>query len=210
MKLLIYEDNKDLREGMAFLFRASPGIELAGAFPDCNHLERQLPELQPDIILMDIDMPGRSGLEGTALARSILPYSQVVILTVFEDEESVFTAIRNGAAGYLLKESSPAEVLDAIRMVHAGGSMMTARIARKVLDHFRLPGAFQSKDYGLSEREREILGSLVEGYTYKEIAARLFISIDTVRSHIRNIYEKLQVHSKSQAVSKALKEGLAD
>lgn len=210
MKLLIYEDNKDLREGMAFLFRTQPDIELVGAFPHCNQLEQELPALQPDIILMDIDMPGRSGLEGTRLAKAVLPGTQVVILTVFEDEESVFKAIRNGASGYLLKESTPAEVLDAIQIVHKGGSMLTARIARKVLEYFRPGGPVRKQNYDLSEREKDILGKLVEGHSYKEIAASLFISLDTVRSHIRHIYEKLQVHSKSQAVSKALREGLTD
>lgn len=209
MKLLIYEDNTDLREGMSYLFRSNPNLELVGAFPDCNKLENHLTHLQPEVILMDIDMPGRNGLEGTAIAKAQSPATQVIILTVFEDEDSVLTAIRNGASGYLLKESTPSEVLDAIHMVYHGGSSLTPRIARKILDQFRSVRPLQNQ-YDLSVREKEILSNLVAGLSYKEIASTLFISIDTVRTHIRHIYEKLQVHSKSQAVGKAVREKLTD
>lgn len=208
IRILLYEDNRDLREGMSFLLQATPGIEMAGAFPDTSNLEMQVPGLKPDVILMDIDMPGRSGIEATLVAKQLLPQTQVVMLTVFEDEDKIFQSIRNGASGYLLKRTSPTEIISAIHEVHAGGSPMTPNIARRVLYFFQqqLPAIQATPDYDLSPRELDVLKCLVKGYSYKLIASEHFISLDTVRSHIRHIYEKLQVNSKTEAVLKALKE----
>jgi DNA-binding NarL/FixJ family response regulator len=207
IRILLYEDNRDLREGMTFLLQATPSLSLVGAFCDTSNLEMQIPGLKPDVVLMDIDMPGRSGIDATPVVKALNPASQVLMLTVFEDEDKIFQAIRNGASGYLLKRTSPTEIIAAIHDVHQGGSPMTSSIARRVLHFFQQeqPVA-KSQDYDLSPREQEILKSLVKGYSYKLIAEEHFISIDTVRSHIRHIYEKLQVNSKTEAVLKAIKE----
>jgi len=208
IRVLIYEDNRDLREGITFLLQATPGLSLVGSFADTGNLEMQIPGLKPDVILMDIDMPGRSGLDATPVVKALRPETQILMLTVFEDEDKIFQAIRNGASGYLLKRTAPSEIIAAIFDVHGGGSPMTSSIARRVWHFFReqTPVAHKQQDYDLSLREQEILKSLVKGYSYKLIAKEHIISIDTVRSHIRHIYEKLQVNSKTEAVLKALNE----
>lgn len=212
IRIVLYEDCRDLREGMTFLLQATPGLEIVGAFPDCSNLEMQIPGLRPDVVLMDIDMPGRSGIEATPVVKALRPEAQVIMLTVFEDEDKIFQAIRNGASGYLLKRTPPTEIISAIHDVKNGGSPMTSSIARRILQFFQqTPSSAQPKpDYDLSPREMEILKSLVKGYSYKLIASEHFISIDTVRSHIRHIYEKLHVSSKTEAVLKALREKLVD
>lgn len=212
IRVLLYEDNRDLREGMTFLLRATPDLEFLGAFPDTSNLEMQISGLKPDVVLMDIDLPGRSGIDATAVVKVLYPKTQVLILTVFEEEDKIFRAIRNGAGGYLLKRTPPTEIITAIKEAHQGGSPLTSSVARKVLLHFQqTPPSNQPKpDYDLSPRELEILKSLVKGYSYKLIAKEHFISMDTVRSHIRHIYEKLQVSSKTEAVIKALKDKLTE
>lgn len=209
IRILIYEDNKDLREGMSFLLQATEGLDLVGAFPDCRQLKEQLSSLWPDVILMDIDLPAISGIEATAMAKAVLPEVQVLMLTVFDDEDRIFQAIRNGASGYLLKHTPPSEIIDAIFDIHRGGSPMTANVARKVLRFFREESR-PANDYHLSPRELDILRGLMKGFSYKLIAEDLDISIDTVRSHIRSIYDKLQVNSKTEAVLKAIRERLVD
>lgn len=208
IKVIHYEDNNHLREGMVFLMQATPSIELVGSFRDCSTLEKQIATLKPDVVLMDIDLPGRNGIESVRILKGINPKIQALMLTVFEDEEKIFSAIRNGASGYLLKNTAPTEIIEGIIDIHKGGSPMTASIARKVLLFFQQQPTTQKKDYKLSARELDILKSLVKGNSYKLIADELFISIDTVRTHIRHIYEKLHVNSKTEAVLKALKEGL--
>lgn len=210
INILIYEDNKDLREGMSFLLQATQGLSLVGAFGDCRNIEKELSELRPDVILMDIDLPGISGIEAAALVKSVAPKTQVLMLTVFDDEDRIFQAIRNGASGYLLKSTPPSEIIEAIFDIYRGGSPMTANVARKVLQFFQQNLRPQRQDYNLSPRELDILRGLMKGFSYKLIAAELDISIDTVRSHIRNIYDKLQVNSKTEAVLKAIRERLVD
>lgn len=210
IKVALYEDNRDLREGMSFLIQANPGLLLAGSFSDCHFVKDQIMQLQPNVVIMDIDLPGMTGIEATAAIKAISPATQVVMLTVFEDEEKIFAAIRNGASGYLLKHTPPSEIIQAIFDVHQGGSPMTANVARKVLQFFQQQPKSRPEQYNLSPRELDIVRGLVKGYSYKLIGDELSISIDTVRSHIRNIYDKLQVNSKTEAVLKALREKLID
>jgi DNA-binding NarL/FixJ family response regulator len=208
IRIVHYEDNRELREGLAFLIQATPGLELLGSFANCQHLSEEVRTLRPDIVLMDIDLPGISGIEAVPLVKAVAPAAQVLMLTVFDDEDKIFRAIRNGASGYLLKHTAPGEIMAALFDLHRGGSPMTASIARKVLLHFQQPAAAPSEDYRLSPRERDIVKGLVAGYSYKLIASELFIGIETVRSHIRSIYDKLHVNSKTEAVLKAMREGL--
>ncbi|OIN56945.1 response regulator [Arsenicibacter rosenii] len=211
--IVYYEDNRELREGISFLIQATPGLMLLGAFPNCQHVQDDLCDLQPDVALMDIDLPGLSGIDAVPLVKATSPKTQILMLTVFDDEDKIFRAIRNGASGYLLKHTAPADIIAAIFDLHRGGSPMTASIARKVLLHFQQPPslpmtAAQPDDYRLSARELDIIKGLVAGYSYKLIAGELHISIDTVRSHIRSVYDKLQVNSKTEAILKAMREGL--
>lgn len=210
IKVAIYEDNRDLREGMSFLIQATADLVLVGAFSDCYFVKDQITQLQPEVVLMDIDLPGMSGIEATALIKTLAPATQVMMLTVFEDEEKIFAAIRNGASGYLLKHTPPSDIIQAIFDVSNGGSPMTANVARKVLQFFQQQPKVRPAQYNLSPRELDIVRGLVKGYSYKLIGDELDISIDTVRSHIRNIYDKLQVNSKTEAVLKALREKLID
>lgn len=209
--IVYYEDNRELREGISFLIQATPGLELLGAFPNCRQVQDDLRGLQPDVALMDIDLPGISGIDAVPIVKAASPGTQIMMLTVFDDEDKIFRAIRNGASGYLLKHTAPADIIAAIFDLSRGGSPMTASIARKVLLHFQQPPpspATQPDDYRLSSRELDIIKGLVAGYSYKLIADELHISIDTVRSHIRSVYDKLQVNSKTEAILKAMREGL--
>ena len=209
-RVLIYEDNADLRASLSQLLSGSPGLELAGALGNCMRVEADMARLTPDVVLMDIDMPGCTGIEGLRRIKAIAPSINVVMLTVFEENDRVFAAVCAGADGYLLKKTPPARLLDAIGEVRAGGAPMTPAIARQVLRLFPKapPRVVDESLANLSAREQEILGLLVEGYSYKMIAADRGISIDTVRSHIKKIYEKLHVRSMTEAVSKALRQGL--
>lgn len=208
IKVIYYEDNSNLREGISFLIQSTPQLDLLATFSNADTVKVDTEELKPDVILMDIDMPGTNGIDAVAIVKAVSPKTQVIMLTVFDNEEKIFNAIRNGASGYLLKHTPPSEIIDSIFDVNKGGSPMTANVARKVLQYFQSQPKAQKEDYNLSERELQIVKGLVSGYSYKAIAAELFISIDTVRSHIRRIYEKLHVNSKTEAVLKAINEGL--
>ncbi len=213
-RVLIYEDNPDLRASLMQLLSAAPGLQLIGALPNCTRAEIDVLEIQPDVVLMDIDMPGRNGIEGLKKIKAVRPQTQVVMLTVFEENSRVFDAICAGADGYLLKKTPPSKLLEAIAEVREGGAPMTPIIARQVLKLFPASparaqaGAVTDPSDALSAREQEILKLLVAGYSYKMIAGDRNISLDTVRSHIKKIYEKLHVHSMTEAVSKALRHGL--
>lgn len=207
VRVLIYEDNNDLREGLSFVIRSTEGFELCGAFGDCLDAVAHLEVLSPDVILMDIEMPGMNGIEGVKQIRKINHDVKIIMLTIFDDQEHVFNALCAGASGYLLKKSPPAKMADSINEVMEGGAPMSPHIAAKVLQlfsHYRAP----QNDYNLSDREKQILGSLSTGNSFKMISDELKISKETVRTHIKRIYEKLQVHSQTEAVSKALKENL--
>jgi DNA-binding NarL/FixJ family response regulator len=210
-RVLVYEDNVDLRTSLSQLLSGALGLELVGALGNCIQAQADIERLRPHVVLMDIDMPGCSGIEGLRCIKVVAPDINVVMLTVFEENDRVFDAICAGADGYLLKKTSPTRLIEAIMEVRAGGAPMTPAIARQVLQLFpkKLPQRpVEDSHASLSAREQEILGLLVEGYSYKMIAADRSISIDTVRSHIKKIYEKLHVRSMTEAVSKALREGL--
>ena len=194
IKIILYDDVQPLRETLAFLLSTTQGFEVIGQFDNCETANIDVAELKPDVVLMDIDMP-----------RMYHPDVKIIMLTVFDDNKSVFDAIRFGANGYLLKKTGPSGLVEAIRDVHTGGSPMNAGIATQVLKMFASMTS-EGPTYYLSQREKDVLKSLVEGNSYKMVAAELKVSIDTVRTHIRGIYEKLHVNSKSEAVLKALKD----
>jgi DNA-binding NarL/FixJ family response regulator len=207
VKLLIYEDNDVMREGLSRMLTYGGGYELCGAFTNCSHVGEELAAFQPDVILMDIEMPETNGIAGIQRIRSVNTAVVIIVLTVFDDNKNVFDAICAGANGYLLKKSVPQKIFDAIQDALAGGSPMSASIASKVLkmlaDTKPKSGA---NDYSLTAREKEILNSLVQGNSYKMIAVHLGISQDTVKTHLKRVYEKLQVHSQTEAVAKAINE----
>ncbi|MCC5932404.1 MAG: response regulator transcription factor [Cyclobacteriaceae bacterium] len=208
IKVVIYEDNPQLREGLTMLIDGTEGFRVMGAFKNCSQIIHELNEYKPDVILMDIDMPGVNGIEGLKMVRQINTEVSIIMLTVFDDNSNIFEALRNGANGYLLKKTPPARLLEYIAEAATGGAPMTSSIASQVLKMFsglNLPG---SNQYNLSEREKQVLQLLVNGYSYKMIAADMFIAMDTVRSHIKKIYEKLHVNSKSEAVAKAFRDRL--
>jgi DNA-binding NarL/FixJ family response regulator len=206
IKVAIVEDNKDLREGLEQLIQGTRGFSCVGAFGTSDLLLEGLENVSPDVILMDIGLPGISGVDCVKLVKKRNPEINVLMLTVYEDDQKIFASIYNGASGYLLKKTPPVKILEAIREIHSGGAPMTGKVARKVLGMFQQPNLVLSPDTELSSREKEILQGLVDGLSYKMLAAKYFISIDTVRTHIKHIYDKLHVHSKSQAVAKALRE----
>lgn len=203
IKVAIYEDNTALRESLVMLLSGLEDYAVVGAFGNCLNAAQDTLQLQPDVVLMDIDLPGRSGIEGVLTIKNARPATEVLMLTIFDDDDRVFQALCAGAGGYLLKRTPPVKILEAIREVCDGGAPMTPVIARKVLALFpRKPAANQEMDK-LSPREQEVLQSLSEGNSHKMVANTLHISIDTVRSHVKKIYEKLHVHSVSEAIAKA-------
>ncbi len=202
LSVVIYEDHADLRMALAALIASTPGYESVGSFGDCSAVVEQCRALRPDVVLMDIDMPKVNGIEGTRLLKKALPEVEIVILTVFDDDGRVFDAVAAGASGYLLKQTPPAQLLAALQEVKAGGAPMTPVIARKVLGFAQQPNANQALLEALSPREMEVLKALAKGLSYKMVADELHISTDTVRSHVRKIYDKLHVHSLPEAVSK--------
>lgn len=208
IKVLLFEDNSQLREGLSMLINGSDGFEVVAAFNNANTATDEVDIYQPDVVLMDIDMPGTNGIQALKNIRAVNDTVKVLMLTVFDDNKNVFEAIRNGANGYLLKKTPPGKLLDYITEANSGGAPMSASIATQVLRMFSELHNTKGVDYDLSEREKEVLQLLVNGYSYKMIAAEMFIAIDTVRSHIKKIYEKLHVNSKSEAVAKAFKDKL--
>ena len=206
IKLLLYEDNPQLREGLTMLINGSEGFDVLAAFKNCDNVIEQVTAFKPDVVLMDIDMPGVNGLEGLKKIRAVNNDVKILMLTVFDDNKNVFQAISSGANGYILKKTPPARLLEYITEASTGGAPMTASVATQVLKMFSSMNNIKGDDYNLSDREKQVLQLLVEGYSYKMIASDMFIAIDTVRSHIKKIYEKLHVNSKSEAVAKAFKD----
>lgn len=206
IKILLYDDSEVMRETLVLLLSNTDGFEVVGAFDNCETAVKDISTLKPDVVLLDIDMPAMTGIEGLVKIRGQHPDVKILMLTVFDDNKNVFEAIRQGANGYLLKKTPPAKLIDYIREVYEGGAPMNASIATQVLKMFAGMQPSASPDYALSQREKQVLQSLVDGNSYKMVAAEMFISIDTVRSHIRSIYDKLHVNSKSEAVAKALRD----
>ena len=203
--ILIYEDNADLCEALVQLINSSDDYTCIGSFNNCREVLSDIETLKPQVILMDIDMPGRNGIEAVQLIRGVDKDVKIIMLTVFDDNQNIIAAICAGASGYLLKKYCFEKLYGAIAETLAGGAPLSAKIARMVLDHVISNSSGSVEKYDLTTREKEILNSLVKGLSYKMIAASLNISFETVKSHIRNIYEKLHVHNQSEAVAKALK-----
>lgn len=209
LKVAIIEDNNTIREGLAALINGTSGYSCVGAYGDCESFISKLSTLDVDVVLMDIGLPGMSGIDGIAKAKKIKPELNILMLTVYEDSQSVFKALCAGACGFLVKKTPPSRLLEAIKDASEGGAPMSSLIARQVINVFRQSqGKTPEEEANLSAREIEVLTSLSDGNNYQEIADRLFISVDTVRHHIRNIYRKLHVHSQSEAVAKAIRKGI--
>ena len=208
IRVSIYEDNDSLRKSLSHLIMGTETMELVGAYPDCSTLIQNFREEKPDVVVMDIDMPGISGIEATAMIKASFPEIQILIYTVFNERKKVFEALCSGATGYILKKSNAIQIIEAITDLYNGGSPMTGEIARMVMEFFTKNPYPNANEYALSPRETDILACIVKGDSYKMIGDTCCISIGTVRSHINSIYKKLHVNSKSEAVIKAMKERL--
>ncbi len=204
IRVAIVEDRVEVRQGLGYLIDASEGFVCVGTYEDAESALAVLSGENVDVVLMDIGLPGMLGTEAVKRLRADHPSIQVMMLTVYEDDDHVFASLQNGASGYVLKTTPPAELLDAITRIHAGGSPMSSGIARRVVETFHRAPLTEADEEPLTEREEEILDLLAQGYRYREIAEQLFISIDTVRTHIRHIYEKMHVRSRAEATLKYL------
>lgn len=203
IRVAVVEDDDRLRANFVARLERAEGLRCVAAYSDAEQAMAQLPETAPDVVLMDINLPGKSGIDCVRALKPRSPATQFLMLTVYEDVELIFRSLQAGATGYLLKRSVPEELVDAIRDLHAGGAPMTSLIARKVVESFS-PKPASPATAQLTPREREIVEALAQGHAYKEIADRLAIGISTVRTHLQRIYEKLQVNNRTEAVVKFL------
>jgi DNA-binding NarL/FixJ family response regulator len=211
VRVAIVEDHRGLRDGMRWMLESSPGYVCIGAFGSCEdafECWQTKPLEENDIVLMDIGLPGIPGTQGTRSLKERFPHAQVIMLTMHEDTDIILEAIHAGAVGYLLKSTPPSEVLQAIQTVKAGGSSLSGPVAMRILMQLQGDDQNPRHEFNLSDREMDILRGLVNGLTYKMLAEKLHISIDTVRSHIKNLYEKLHVHSRNEAVAIAVNHGI--
>jgi DNA-binding NarL/FixJ family response regulator len=206
IKIAIVEDDEGIRTSLAMLIKRAPALRLIGDYPDGETALKEIPRNPPDVVLMDINLPGIKGVECVRQLKAALPAVQFLMLTVYEDSDSLFNSLKAGASGYLLKRTAFARLVDSIHDVHAGGSPMSPHLARRLVQFFSRPGETDSSTMArLTPGEKEFLDQLAKGYAYKEIADRMKISIDTVRSYVRAVYEKLHVHSRTEAVVKYLR-----
>jgi DNA-binding NarL/FixJ family response regulator len=208
IRVAIVEDDRATREGLGLIIRSTPGYDCVGTFASVEAALRMPVNTMPDVLLLDINLPGMLGSEGVKLFREKYPALPILMLTIYAERERVFESICNGACGYLLKKTPPVKLLECIREAHEGGAPMSPEIAQKVIAMFRQIVPATHAEYQLTPQETRMLKLLADGYGYKSAAAQLNISVNTVRNHIRSIYEKLQVNSKSEAVSKALRHRL--
>jgi DNA-binding NarL/FixJ family response regulator len=204
IKVAIVEDNQVLAKSMEQLFNQTPDIRCVVSIKNLLNVVSVFQKAKPDVVLMDIGLPDISGIEGVRTLKNNFDHMQILMFTVFDDDDKIFEAIREGASGYLLKKSRPQEIIDAIRDLNEGGSPMSPSVARRVIQFFQAGPPLKEEDFQLTTREKEILFALVDGLSYKKIADKYYLSVHTIRKHISNIYEKLHVHSKSQAVAKVL------
>ena len=204
IRVAIVEDNQVLAKSMEQLFEQTTDIRCVASIKNLLNVVSTFQKVKPDIVIMDIGLPDISGIEGVRTLKNNFDHMQILMFTVFDDDDKIFEAIREGASGYLLKKSRPQEIIDAIRDLHQGGSPMSPSVARRVIQFFQAGPPLKEDDYQLTSREKEILFALVDGLSYKKIADKYYLSVHTIRKHISNIYEKLHVHSKSQAVAKVL------
>ena len=208
LKIAIIEDNNQYRTALAFILQLNEQLQLIHQLENCSAMISSFEKDKPDVVLMDIDMPGMNGIEGVWQIKKQFPEIKVLMLTVFEDDEKIFKSVMAGASGYLLKKTAPAKLLEALDDFVQGGAPMSGSIASRVLQMFRKQTHQTAARFNLSARELDILTGLTEGKSYRIIAAERFLSTETVRSHVKNIYEKLHVHSKAEAVAKAFREKL--
>jgi len=201
----IVEDNDQLRGTLARVLSRAEGFQCLGQHATAEAALEALPRERPNVVMMDINLPGMSGVECVRQVKQLIPETQVMMLTAYEDTENIFNSLAAGASGYMLKRTRSAELLEAIREVSQGGSPMTTHIARKVVQSFQKPAASPNPTEDLSPREKEVLDCLAQGFLYKEIAEKLGISYETVHTYIRRIYEKLQVRTQTEAVAKFLR-----
>ncbi|MDQ6843634.1 MAG: response regulator transcription factor [Bacteroidota bacterium] len=204
VNIIIFEDNESLRESLVVLLKSSAEFEVTGDFNNCQEAGNIIRRLNPDVVIMDIDLPEKSGIEGTRIIKETKPDVAVIMYTMFEDDKKIFESLCAGANGYILKTTTPYKLFDAIKEVMDGGAPMSPTVARRVLQSFQQKNMKQF--YDLSKRENEILHLLTEGYSIKLIASELGIAYETVRSHLKNIYSKLHVNCGKEAIAKALKE----
>ncbi len=210
IRVLFFEDNKKYRESISVLIDGSPGFAIVGAYADAGEAVHKISECNPDVVLMDIAMPGISGTEALLKIKKAYPKLNVLMQTVFEDDDKIFEAVCNGASGYVLKSTSPALLLQSILETYQGGAPMSPVIAKKVMQLLQSKGARTTdvNSFDLTPREKEILVHMVNGMSYKMIAAQCDITFETVRTHIKNIYEKLHVTTMTEAVVKAVKSNI--
>ncbi|WP_132055229.1 response regulator transcription factor [Pseudocnuella soli] len=204
IKLVMIEDNAAYRKALQLFISKVPDFDIVHISDRLTDIQSVVLRTQPDVVILDIDLPVTSGIEGIRLIKDVYSEANILMLTVFEDEEKIFQSVKAGALGYLLKKDPPEKIIDAIRSIHQGESIMNGQIARKILNYFskQAPQRPSTTDYNLTKRETEILNLLIEGLSYKDIAARCFISLDTVFSHIKKIYVKLKVNSRSEIAAR--------
>ena len=204
IRISIVDDNDQIREGLSVLINGSTGFQCVATYATAENALKYLPAQKPDVVLMDIQLPGMSGIECVRELKRLLPDLQIMMLTVYEDDDNVFKSIVAGASGYVLKKTPPSELMDAVSDLHNGGSPMSDRIARKVVQAYQQMGQSSRETENLTQRESEILSYVAKGFQDKEIAEKFFLSSETVRTHLRNIYKKLRVRSRTEATLKYL------